>query len=84
MGKYEMEIAIKAANFLEQDSVIPNLYDYDVFLDPDVDEETLEPFVMITIDKEGFNKLSKSIPDKIKVFDRDVSIIVKSLSMDMN
>jgi hypothetical protein len=81
MSKVGMHIAFEAARLLESTVQLGD-WGGDCFVDPDVDDAN-NPYIVISLTEENMPRAAESLPDSITVLNRDVSVILKSLSMRM-
>lgn len=81
MSQVEMHIAFEAARLLESTVQIGE-WGGDCFVDPGVDDGN-NPYIVISLTEKNMERAAESLPDSITVLNRDVSVILKSLSMRM-
>ncbi|HEU4839653.1 MAG TPA: hypothetical protein VFS88_09635 [Micavibrio sp.] len=81
MSQVEMHIAFEAARLLES-TVEMGEWGGDCFVDPDVDNSN-NPYIVISLAEENMARAAESLPESITVLNRDVPVIVKSLSIRM-
>jgi len=82
MSKMSMHIAFEAARLLESEAMM-GLWEGDSIVDPDVNDQD-QPYILIRVEEKIFKQVQNDVPDSVTVLNRDVAVIVKSLTMRMN